>query len=793
MKKFNWKMILGVGVLTFFVLLGGLFFYAYKKISPAEIKRVATEQIQKAFPKATIEIGEIKLTPSFSFKLQVDKVKLATKKDGRDIDLFSAQELKVKIPLWAALTGTGRIEVKLDKPAMNYTEFQPGDYANNWTYAMDIKPAIGSTEAQVEKKEEVKKEPTKISLPGFLTNIKADIRVYDIAVDYALKDASRGQVTLSRFVVKDISLKGQTAFELESMLTFNMKNKQTFGFDTLVVGQVNLSDFIEKQELSTAIMIQLSNIKSSLLPKTLPDIKTDLKVNIDKSGKIAGDLVTTFNTRNKISANYSVTPTKTRVENISVALFIKDLVEMFDLKAALGDISDSAFNLSGNVELNVEGKGVPPRIYPDFKFALAPELEVPTMAGKAKVKLEGSYKGESIQTSVVTQILEGVAEVVFKGEFDPNMKDFDIKKLKPFNLNVKVSHLNVTKDFIQKTLYSKKAKAKEEATATPEAKEEDREKNKVAVSDDKVPAKPLVLPAGTISVVWEKINLDKNSLDGKALILVSNDKVITKSMNFSFSEGKGELTHLTQIENSGMSHKFDFKLMGLNMAGLHPFLPPMFEAIKGTFTGLVKGNLTMPKKGLLKYDVSVDVNAKKGELKGANISDYVNGVVEKLPDALKSKITGKKLNADGNFETLLFKGIFKSEIYQIEKLKFIGMDNKVDVEGNGQIYPPPSTQNGSLDLNVIENTGYLSAQLEKYAGTKVLPLRLTGPGFLLKPDYQYTIERLAKGTIKKQGAQLVDKAKDLLQQKLKDQMSGQGSGNTKEQIQGVFKGLFKKK
>lgn len=789
MKKFNWKMILGIGALALAVLLGGLFFYAYKKISPEEIKRVAIEQIQKAFPKATVEIGEIKLTPSLSFKLQVDKVKLATKKDGHDIDLFSAQELKVKIPLWAALTGTGRIEVKLDKPAMNYAEFQTGDYANNWTYAMDIKPGVASVEGQADKKNEDKKEPTQITLPGFLTNIKADIRVYDIAVDYALKDASRGQVTLSRFVVKDISLKGQTAFELESKLTFNMKNNQTFGFDTLVVGQVNLSEFIESQKLSTAIMVQLSNIKSSLLPKTLPDIKTDLKVNVDKSGKIDGDLVTTFNTRNKISANYSVTPTKTRIENISVALFIKDLVEMLDMKAMLGDVSDSAFNLSGNVELNVEGKGVPPRILPDFKFSVSPELEIPTMAGKAKVKFEGSYKGESIQTSIVTQILEGVAEVMFKGEFDPNMRDFDIKKFKPFNLNVKVSHLNVTKDFIQKILYSKKAKAKEEAAATPDTKDE----NGQVAENNKAPTKPLVLPAGTVSVVWEKINLDKNPLDGRALILVSNDKVITKSMTFSFSEGKGELSHLTQIENSGMSHKFDFKLMGLNMAGLHPFLPPMFEAIKGTFSGLVKGNLTTPNKGVLKYDVAVDVNAKKGELKGVNISEYVDGVVEKLPDALKSKISGKKLNADGNFETLLFKGVFKSEIYQIEKLKFIGMDNKVDVEGNGQIFPPPSTQNGTVDLNIIENTGYISAQLEKYAGTKVLPIRLTGPGFLLKPDYQYTIEKLAKGTVKKQASQVVDKAKELLQQKLKEQMSGQGSGNAKEEIKGVLKGLFKKK
>lgn len=791
MKKFNWKIALGVGLISFTLIMGGLFFYAYKKISPAEIKKFTTEQLQKTFPKATVEIGEIKLTPSFSFKLQVDKVKLTTQKDGRDIDLFSAQELRVKIPLWAALTGVGKIEVKLDKPAVNYTEFLPGDYANNWTYAMDIKPGVGTQENSSDKKEAPAKEKGKITLPGFVANIKADIRVYDILVDYFLKDGSKGQLILSRFLVKDISLKGQTAFELDSKFSFNMKNNQTFAFDTLVVGQLNLSEFIETEKLQTALMIQLTNINSSLLPKPLPDIKTDIKVSVEKSGLIQGDLVTSFNTRNKISANFSLSAAKTRIDNIAVSLFISDLVDMVGKKALLGDINDAAFNLTGAVDMVTEGKGVPPHIMPDFKFSLSPELEIPTMAGKAKVKLEGSYKGESIQANVVTQILEGVAEVIFKGEYDANMKDFDIKKLKPFNLNVKVSRLNITKDFIQKNLYKKKAAPKEEKGASAQAEVATATET---TGSEKLPTKPLVLPAGTISIVWDKIQLDKNSLDGKALILMSNDKVTTKSMNFTFSEGKGELSHLTQIEASGMSHKFDFKLNGLNMAGLYPFLPPMFEQIKGTFTGLVKGSVVTPHKGSLKYDVSVDVNAKKGELKGANIGDYVNGVIEKLPEALKSKVAGKKLEADGNFETLVFKGVMKSEIYQIEKIKFIGVDKKIDVEGNGQIFPPPSTESGSLELNVIDNTGMLSNQLEKYAGSKVLPLRLVGPGFLLKPDYQYTIERLLKGTVKKQTSQVVNKAKDLLQEKIKEQLKGgQGSGNVQENLKGVFKGLFKKK
>jgi len=796
MKKMNWKMIFGVGLISFLLLFCATFFYAYKKISPEEIKKIATAQLQKTFPNAKVEIGEIKLSPSFSFKLEVDNFKLAALKEGKEIKLFSAQELKIKIPLWAALTGSGKIEIKLDKPALNYAEFGISDeFANNWTYAMGVKaasaaltPAAIAPEAKVDTPT---KEASSITIPAFLSDIKIDFRVYDIALDYSLKDNSKGQLTLSRFLIKDFHLKGQTAFELESAFSFNMKKEQTFSFSTLIVGQLNLGEFVEKQKLSTAIMIQLTNIKSSLLPKPLPDIKTDINVTILKEGKIEGNLTTVFNVRNKISTSFALENKKTRVSDLNVVLFIRDLAEMVDKKALLGDINDSALNFTGSLELASEEKNTPPHIIPDFKFSLSPDLEIPSMAGKAKVKLEGSYKGEAIQTSIVTQLLDGVAEVLFKGEFDPNTKGFDIKKLKPFTLNVKVSHLNITKDFIQKLLYSKKVEPLTEKTAESSESKDANEKEREA---QVAASTPLVLPAGTISINWAKINLDKNSLDGKALILMSNDKVTTKSMTFSFSDGKGELSHLTQIEAKGMNHKFDFKLSGLNMAGLYPFLPPVFEQVKGTFSGAVKGSLDTPQKGALKYDVSVDVSAKNGELKGVNLSDYISAVLEKLPEALKSKLAGKKTNFDGNFETLLFKGIFKSEIYTFEKLKFIGVSNKIDVEGAGQMFPPPSDKVGIIDLNIIENTGMISSQLEKFAGTKVLPLRLTGAGFALKPDTQYTMDKLLKSTTKKQVEVIKSKAKDFLQEKLKEQMNGGASGgNVQDNIKGALKGLFKKK
>ena len=91
-----------------------------------------------------------------------------------------------------------------------------------------------------------------------------------------------------------------------------------------------------------------------------------------------------------------------------------------------------------------------------------------------------------------------------------------------------------------------------------------------------------------------------------------------------------------------------------------------------------------------------------------------------------------------------------------------------------------------MDINFTDFTGKISDVLQQNVGTKVLPLRVSGPGFDMKPDYSYTISKLAKGAFKAKGE---EKIKEVLQKNI-DKLVPAAA---KEKVKGLLDGFFKKK
>jgi hypothetical protein len=154
---------------------------------------------------------------------------------------------------------------------------------------------------------------------------------------------------------------------------------------------------------------------------------------------------------------------------------------------------------------------------------------------------------------------------------------------------------------------------------------------------------------------------------------------------------------------------------------------------------------------------------------------------------VKETMKDKQLKIDGNFETLTMKGRFTNVLYGISIFDFIGIDKKVQVTGSGDIYPHvESGKLSSMEVNFIDNTGKISDVLLKNVGTKVLPLRVVGAGFDMKPDYNYTISKLAKGAFKAKGE---EKLKDVIKKNIDKFVPAAA----KEKVQGLLDGFFKKK
>jgi hypothetical protein len=133
------------------------------------------------------------------------------------------------------------------------------------------------------------------------------------------------------------------------------------------------------------------------------------------------------------------------------------------------------------------------------------------------------------------------------------------------------------------------------------------------------------------------------------------------------------------------------------------------------------------------------------------------------------------------------KGHFTTAQYNIASFDFVGINKKVQITGSGDIYPlPNSGKMSSMDVNFTDNTGKISDLLMANVGTKVLPIHVTGPGFDLKPDYGYTISKLAKGAVKTKGQEELKKVIDKNLDKVVPAAA-------KEKVQGILNGLFKKK
>jgi hypothetical protein len=179
-------------------------------------------------------------------------------------------------------------------------------------------------------------------------------------------------------------------------------------------------------------------------------------------------------------------------------------------------------------------------------------------------------------------------------------------------------------------------------------------------------------------------------------------------------------------------------------------------------------------------------DAKKGEIKKLNISDYINPLLANIP-VVKDQVKDKQVKIDGNFETLSMKGRFTNVLYNISSFEFIGIDKKIQLSGNGEIYPKvESGKLSSMEVNFVDNTGKISDVLQKNVGTKILPIKATGSGFDLKPDYAYTISKLAKGALKSKGE---EKVKEAIQKNIDKYVPAAA----KEKMKGLLDGFFKKK
>ncbi|MBC7541016.1 MAG: hypothetical protein H7281_19510, partial [Bacteriovorax sp.] len=630
--------ILGIVLSVFVVLVGGLFYFASTKLRPEEIKKITIEQTKKIFPKSEVTLQNVQIGWGLNFNINLEKLSIKALKDNQQYEMMSVDQLVVKVPLWAILTGSGVIEVKLDAPLMNYHEFTEG---NNWTYAMGEKtPEEKKAEEEKEKKEGAKAN----SALGIFGKSKINVKLSDVAVNYSLRDSSKGEIKVSRFLIKGLNFESSTAFEVASSAKFVMKDRSSVAFDTIAIGEFNIADLMKNGSVSSVVIIKVNNISKTGLEWKFPEITTNIDLLLKKDGELSGKLTTTFESQNKISANFKMTK-EIELNDINVEIILKDVAAIMGLDKSI-DMSKAKLSAKGNVVYGADKK-----INANLNFAIAPGIVYAKEGIVASTTVSGDFKGSEISVKVKTEALDGQINTFITGQFDPNEK-FDMAKLKPFDIRVIAAGMKIPEKVIRAKLWDKKS---DEAIATEEA---NKKAAAAAIAKGEPTKSSMGLPPSSVNVEWSNINIGGEDFAGRGKIVTSINSIAIDNMNFKFSKGTGKLSQTMIIGKSSSESKFNLEMANLNLSSFKAFLPPVVENFTGTFTGKVNGAATMFKNGKPAfYDVNVVADAKKGEIKKLNISDYINPLLANIP-VVKDKMKDKQLKIDGNFETLTMKGRF---------------------------------------------------------------------------------------------------------------------------------------
>ncbi len=759
--KSNKLKIIAIAILVFAIFFGGAFYYTSTKLRPEEIKKMTIEQTKKLFPKAEATLDKVDISWGLNFKVNLEKFSIKAIKENQKIEMISVDQLSVKIPFWAILTGSGILEIKLDAPVLNYQEFTEG---NNWTYAMRDK----KTEEEKNKGQKEGDKTASSSVLGIFGKSKINVKFADVVVKYSLRDKSKGELKVSRFLIKGLNFESSTAFEIASNANFILKDKSNISFDTIAIGEFNIVDLLKNGSVSSTVIVKVHNIAKSGLDWKFPEITTNIDFLLKKEGELSGKLTTSFESQNKISANFKMTKI-VEISDISVDIVLKDIAAIMGLDKSI-DLSKAKFSSKGFVTYGEDKK-----INANLNFNISPGISYSKDGIIASTTIVGELKERDLSVKAKTEALDGQLTTAIFGQFDPNEK-FELSKLRPFDIRVVANGMKIPEKVIRAKLWDKK---KEEADSVDEEK-------KLAESSGAQPP-PVGLPPSQINIDWSNINVGGEDFSGHGKVITSLTAIAIDNLVFKFSKGSGKISQSMNLGKNSTESKFNLEVTNLNLSSFKAFLPPFVENFTGNFTGKVNGSATMFKNGKASaYDVTVIADAKNGEVKKLNISDYINPMLANIP-AISDKMKNKQVKIDGNFETLTMKGHFTNGQYTISAFDFVGINKKVQINGNGEIYPIPGSSKLSLmEVNFIDNTGKISEVLLANVGTKVLPMRVSGPGFDMKPDYAYTISKLAKGALKIKG-------KDELKKVIDKNIDKLVPAAAKEKVQGLLNGLFKKR
>lgn len=783
--KFNKKLNITIILISLFLMtfLGALF-YAKSLIRPEEIRKIVLSQLERNFPGADIELGKLEVGIGLSVTLLLEKLEIKAKEKG--LPLLALQNLEAKIPIWAILTGGGGVNIFINNPKISFIE---GAKSNNWLMALPAEAQDNNSRKVFDQRKEdpsISDSPNKekdlknyLSV-GMVANSFINLKVSDLDVSYQLKNGDTGNFKVKKFLVKNLNIKEQTAFEFQSNIQLKIKENEVKS-EILVIGHFDIGNYLRKKELESLVVVKILDTEIINLNQRVPNFNGDFKIILDDKNQIKMDSKITLGNKSKLNFSLLVRRENFVLSDFKSSFAMAELVSFSPLAFREFDFGQSDLLVNADLTISPNKK-----IVSKIELKTTEDIIFKNDKLMASTSLRAEYKENQLNISSLGKVFDGQIQTKITTMLDIN-KEIDLNKLSPINIDLKLAGLVFEKDKIQKILYDTNESTVDNSSkglskAPDESPSGDASEKKVA------PGLPLIPPV-VMTLNWDDVLIGGEVFKGKANVSVLKNVLKAEIPDFQYSKGKGKIKVNTILSSPNeVETNFIAEIQSLNLSSLKAFMPPkLLKGIEGEMSGKVSGPVKMS-GGKTSYNILANVNLSEGDIKGLNISEKINGLIESLP-GLKNQLKKDFVyDVNDSFERVNFEGVLNDQKYQIKKFHFLGLKKAMEINGSGTIYPPPLVKSGEILATFEDKTGKLSVPLEKNVGVRVIPIKLEGPGYDLKIDYGYSVNKLAKSAAKKQGKKVIEKK---VQDVAKKIFKGKDQEKAVQQVDKFLKGLFK--
>lgn len=269
--------VIGLLWLGLFLIIGGLLFNAYSKLQPETFIALLTEQVQKNYPGAKLNVGKINYRFSLDFNLNLQEIHL--RRSGKL--LGSIGEVELKVPWWLLLFNRGNAQINLKKLDI-YIDHEKHELAGEKVAAATAGNLI------------------KVAVPSYLTDAKFTLRAKEVSV----RDIhnARRYFMVSKLLVREFQYGKNSAFELN--IPIHIKHGGTqYSSDLWLFGDVtpetsqwrlNYRGEFRTRETNDKFQIEdlVINGAATFIPSSLA-ISSDLNLVIEKDVVGKGEFAAT--------------------------------------------------------------------------------------------------------------------------------------------------------------------------------------------------------------------------------------------------------------------------------------------------------------------------------------------------------------------------------------------------------------------------------------------------------------------------------------------------------------------